>query len=458
MAKKRKRKDVKDIKFVNASYDTADTYTQNENRWKFATTTTPNQANNLDVRTTLRNRARYEFDNNTYCFGLIDTLAKDTIGTGPRLQMIDSSELAKKLEKDWGNWVRETDYTKKLLLMRTAKARDGESFALKVNKKRLKNPVKLFLQILECDRISSHYNSKTTVDGIWLDKFGDPEAFNLLDINPSDNGGGFIGKGKQIKAEDMLMYAHTTRAGQVRGVPEITSALQLFVQLRSFTLSVLTSAETASNFSAIMHTDATAEESDEFPEDFAEVDLKRNTMMNLPFGWKITQLKPEQPITNFTEFRNAILNEIARCLQIPFNVASGNSSDYNYASGRLDIVNYQKSIDVERFKIDREINDPVFFDYAREWMVVHGVPEGALDLAHTWMYDGREHVDPVKNAKAQETRMLTGITNLAIECAKDGSDWEEVLIQKLEIEKKEKELRESMGLVIEEKETKNEEV
>jgi hypothetical protein len=37
-------------------------------------------------------------------------------------------------------------------------------------------------------------------------------------------------------------------------------------------------------------------------------------------------MKSEQP-----EFKKEILNEIARCLNMPFNVAAGNSSGYNYA-------------------------------------------------------------------------------------------------------------------------------
>ncbi len=34
----------------------------------------------------------------------------------------------------------------------------------------------------------------------------------------------------------------------------------------------------------------------------------------------------EQPATTYAEFKREILNEIARCLNMPFNVAAGNSS------------------------------------------------------------------------------------------------------------------------------------
>ena len=46
-----------------------------------------------------------------------------------------------------------------------------------------------------------------------------------------------------------------------------------------------------------------------------------------------------------------------------------------------------------------------------------------------WFWDGWEHVDPMKEAKAAATRIDTRTSNLAIECAKLGLDWEDVLNQ-----------------------------
>ena len=40
-------------------------------------------------------------------------------------------------------------------------------------------------------------------------------------------------------------------------------------------------------------------------------------------------------------FKHEILNEIARCVNMCYNVAVGNSSGYNYGSGRLDWVYYR---------------------------------------------------------------------------------------------------------------------
>ena len=46
--------------------------------------------------------------------------------------------------------------------------------------------------------------------------------------------------------------------------------------------------------------------------------------------------------------RVAGINEIARCLNMPFNIAAGNSSGYNYASGRLDHQVFFKAIRIDQ--------------------------------------------------------------------------------------------------------------
>lgn len=48
---------------------------------------------------------------------------------------------------------------------------------------------------------------------------------------------------------------------------------------------------------------------------------------------------------------------------------------------------------------------------------------------HVWFWDGQEHVDPAKEANAQEKRLLNKTTTLATEYARQGKDWETELRQ-----------------------------
>ena len=67
------------------------------------------------------------------------------------------------------------------------------------------------------------------------------------------------------------------------------------------------------------------------------------------------------------------------------------------------------------------------FGFPRE--VPLGAPSGALP-AHQGFWDGMEHVDPAKEAKAQEIRLSNHTTTLAHEYARQGRDWAEALRQR----------------------------
>ena len=77
---------------VKARFDAAQTTTDNHRHWAAADHLSADMEASPEVRRTLRQRARYEVANNSYAKGLVQMLANDTIGTGPRLQMLSSSE------------------------------------------------------------------------------------------------------------------------------------------------------------------------------------------------------------------------------------------------------------------------------------------------------------------------------------------------------------------------------
>jgi capsid protein len=183
------------------------------------------------------------------------------------------------------------------------------------------------------------------------------------------------------------------------------------------------------------------------------IELEARSLLTMPGGWKMAQVHAEQPSTTYAEFKKELLNEIARCLNMPFNVAAGNSSGYNYASGRLDHQTYFKSIRVEQAQMDAVVLDRVFAAWLKEAVLIEGLlpqslRQGGTDDAplpdHQWFWDGQEHVDPAKEATAQATRLASHTTTLASEYAKQGRDWETELRQRA----KELELMQELGLPV----------
>ena len=209
----------------------------------------------------------------------------------------------------------------------------------------------------------------------------------------------------------MIHYFRTERPGQSRGIPEIMPALPLFAQLRRYTLAVLAAAETAADFAAVLYTDAPAngEAADVEPMDLVELERRMATV--LPGGWKLGQVQARATGNRYAEFKREILNEIARCLNMPFNVACGNSSGYNYASGRLDHQTYYKRIRVDQAHLGTVVLDRVLRAWFDEAVLISDfLPRGCGPLPsgtspHQWFWDGQEHVDPAKEATAQATRL-----------------------------------------------------
>jgi capsid protein len=228
-------------------------------------------------------------------------------------------------------------------------------------------------------------------------------------------------------------------------VPEITPALPLFAQLRRYTLAVLGAAETAADFAAVLFTDAPANGEAASVEPMDVVELEKRMATVLPDGWKLGQIKAEQPATAYGEFKREILNEIARCLNLPYNIAACNSSGYNYASGRLDHQTYYKSIRVEQADMASVVLDQILAAWLYEAMLSSefAALRTIVYLPHQWFFDGTEHVDPAKEANAQSIRLQSNTTTLAAEYARQGKDWETELQQRA----KEKKLMMQLGLV-----------
>jgi len=434
---------------VRARYDAAVTSTDNARHWANADGLSADAAASAEVRRTLRNRARYEVANNSYAKGIVLTLANDCVGTGPRLQLLtEDPQINRTIETAFAEWAGEIRLAEKLRTMRMAKATDGEAFALLTGNPALRSPVKIDAQLVEADRVTNpapRLTDDNAVDGVEFDRHGNPRRYLVLRYHPGQTVfPSTVDAFDAVPAGAMIHWFRPDRAGQHRGVPEITPALPLFAQLRRYTLAVLGAAETAADFAAVLFTDAPASGEAAAVEPMDIVELEKRMATVLPDGWKLGQIKAEQPGTTYGEFKRELLNEIARCLNMPFNVAAGNSSGYNYASGRLDHQTYFKSIRVEQADCNRVVLDPLFAAWLREARLLREFAylRGVEAISHQWFWDGNEHVDPAKEASAQATRLASNTTTLAIEYARQGRDWETELRQRA----KEKQLMEELGL------------
>ncbi len=421
---------------IRARYDAAATTDANRKHWANADGLSADAAASPEVRRILRNRARYESANNSYAAGIVSTLANDVVGTGPRLQVLtDDPEANNAIEQAFNAWARSINLADRLRTMRMARAHSGECFAKLASNPAVPGPVKLDLVLVEADRVASlSYGmlGPYEVDGIVYDAAGNPVAYRVLREHPGDRS--MTLASDVFEASRIVHYFMPDRPEQHRGIPDLVPALPLFAQLRRYTIAVLSAAETAANFAGTVETDAPANGEADPVEPMDTIELEANSLLTLPAGWKMSQVRPEQPATTYGEFKREILNEIARCLNMPFNVAAGNSSGYNYASGRLDHQTYFKAIRIDQAHMARTVLDRVLAEWFDEAKLTESLVPTRVRvleaLPHQWFWDGTEHVDPAKEATAQATRLANHTTTLASEFAKQGKDWEAELRQR----------------------------
>lgn len=425
-------------RWVRARFDAADTTDDNRKHWAMADGLSADLAASPGVRRILRNRARYEVANNTYARGIVTTLAHDLVGIGPRLQMTGlNRDDARFVESEFVAWASATNLGEKLRTMRMARAQDGEGFAVQVHNAGLRVPVKLDLWLFEAEQCASSAAAlpdPRAVDGIQYDQWGNPQVYDILRSHPG--GLAYVSADPlQIPARDVLHFFIPERPGQRRGIPEITPALPLFAQLRRWTLAVLAAAETAADLAAILRTqDAASPDEAAAADAFERIEFERRAIMTLPAGWDITQMKAEHPNSTYGDVKREILNEISRCLLVPYNVAAGNSSGYNFSSGKLDFQIYFRSVEVDRSRMEAQVLEPVFAAWLREAQLIDGYLPQHLRMigtnwAHGWQWPGFESIDPVGEAQAQQIRLSSLTTTLADEWARQGYDWEEKIEQ-----------------------------
>jgi len=425
-----------------ASYDAAVPSDGNMRHWANADSLGAMAANSPSVRATLRRRARYEVANNCTARGILMTYSHDLVGKCPRVQFDTSvAEANSLLEEGFAKWAAAAKLGAKLRTAAVAKKQDGEVFALFTTNKKLRHPVKLDIRLVEADQIADPVMQPPTpnhVDGIVFDDEGNPVEYHMRKVHPGEpNLAPKADEVLTIPADQMVHWFRADRPGQVRGVPEITPALPLMAQGRRFILATLDAAEAAADFAVLLYTEMppyTLEDGQYVATPvipMTSFDMERRMMTAVPAGWKAAQMKAEHPATTFKMFKAEIVNDFGRCICMPYGVAAGNSSDYNFASGRLDLLPYRKSLEIEEGELEDDLMARMMDNWLDEALKYYGIRYpiiATLDrerISHHWVWGTIGYgVNPVDEANARRVDLECGLTSRQTEYEKKSLDWD----------------------------------
>lgn len=454
---------------LTGSYDAAETTDENRKHWGRAREKTTRQWNTPQKRKTLRERCRYEVENNCYMSGLVSTLAIDLIGyTGPTLQVLsEDTELNTFIEYQWVKWSTSdvVNLPSKLRVLDETKRVEGEGFLLLTYDTHTEAKTGISLNVVNISptRIGDSQNwykdaheyrdilddegikigSRKVVndDGVIVDATtGRPIEYKVSSVVDDFNAFDKINnKPETIDARYMLQWFTPRRAGQFRGVCELAPALPLYAQLRRFGLATLSAAEIAAMFAGVMSTKVPPGEDPPQLATNLKIELERGSLIALPEGAEPHQFKPEQPTQSYEMFENVILRQIGRTLNVPFGIVAGDSSKYNYSSARLDYGDYEEKGNHDKGQLNIRILNPVYGEFLIELSTIDKRVKKALKdgtLYHTWHYAKRPSADPMKDAEADDKRLKNGTTTYAEIYAARGKDYEEQWDQRAKENKK----------------------
>lgn len=404
---------------VDSYVDVSWTTNQNGEHWSFATGGDANVVYNRERRRTSRNRARYETTNNCVLRGFIDLRTDDTIGDGPTLQMM--MEEHEEIEREWQAWSDEVNLAEKLDIIWDAKQQDGEGMALLVEDSRLDSAVPLNLVNFESEQMGNPFMSADTLgmyDGIRHTN-GIPESYFVYDFHPDTvRAVPATYTGEWYQPWRVIHLFKKRRPGQLRGLSELVPALPLAAIHRRYTTATLGAAEEAASMAFWLESDASPDDPNiEIGDPYEIVPFVRNQMVTMPYAYKVHQTKGDQPTTGYDTFDQAITIQMGRALKLPAAL-SYSSKEHNMASGRLEFQTYIRGIKKDRrIYLDRDALSKIFLAWMRWYLAEQsGMSVSDIDDAfirqnypHKWSYRPINHSDPEKQAKADATKLESGL-------------------------------------------------
>lgn len=411
-------------------------------------------AHDPETRDILRTRTRYEVANNPVAAGMLHVLVDETVGTGPRLQVISDIDGngeadtafvrdAEALERRWDEWFQAIGGVDKLQTCRRARAASGETFGLIGNNPIIgeETAIPLDWKLIEADQVETPDLPPSTpeyVSGIQFDSFGNPMSYDVLDAHPGDLDAGASAITydtidrihPRMGFVQVLHYFRPTREGQHRGIPELVPSLLPLAELRAYKAAVRAAAETAANLSLMLKVEETPNLDDFDPYEPLEslMRLEAGSMITLPENYDVKSFQGTQPTTTLEAFERSCIREIARALSMPYNVAAGDSNGLSFSAARTDLIPYRRAIRVERQAMEQRILRHLF----RAWLTVARLVEGDAAIPQRfregsapsirWQWPGFEPLDRLKEANADAVEINNGITTRTRIQIRNGED------------------------------------
>lgn len=423
--------------------------------WR-ASTGGPNSIN-LSGLSTIRARARDQVRNNPWASTALDKLTANGIATGIQAKGLwGTPEFRLAETKLWNQWQKVCDadwscdgYGLQALAWREWRE-VGEVF-VRYRARRAGDglPVPLQMQLIEAEQCPSDLyttasNGNPVRAGIEFDAIGRRVAYWMYREHPGDtvlhvNGSELV----RVPADQVEHVYMPKRAGQIRGIPDITPALLRMFHLDRFSDNVL-ERQAIANLFAGFFTDAGSEfgEDGQAPMgntvgpgvDGAELaGLEPGTMQQLPPGMSVKFSDPPDAGSNFGDFMRHGLLAVAATMGVPYEVLTGDLTNVSDRALRLILNEFRRLIEMWQWLgfIPRycQPSRERYFDACvlSGALVIPGYADIRADVVNTlWVPEGWPYSHPVQDVDADIKAIRAGLTSRDSTVLSSGNDPERV--------------------------------
>lgn len=362
-------------------------------------------------RKKIREVSAQEDEENSYYTGILNTIAEHCVGSVPLiLGNHPNSEVNDVVEDKWLEWACTNSIGTAIRQIRRGAARTGLGIGIPYKLNDPTDPIGFGIKTISSLRLCNPRDmgiKDRIYDGIEYDENWDIKKIYVKEQDSSDP--------VEYEAKDILLWFKRTTEDMFIGMPECGPAFCLFPSIKRYMDAVVRGEEFRACVPMAVTLDPDVYRSDEgldLPTDRFE--YEPGFIPTLPPGTSLTSVPLGNQSDDRTKFVHLIVAAAARCVQMPKNIALGDSSNSNMATAAIDIQPWITKVKIDRVDFQPIVRKVFKMWYDRAILVSGYLPLGARqNFTYAINYDSTfEHPDPGKRANARATDLASGSTTL----------------------------------------------
>lgn len=362
-------------------------------------------------RKKIREVSAQEDEENSYYTGILNTIAEHCVGSIPLiLGNHPTPEVNDAIEDKWYEWATINGIGAAIRQIRRGAARTGLGIGIPYKLSNPLDPIGFGIKTVSSLRLTNPRGISLfdrIYDGIEYDENWDIKKIYLKEYNEIEP--------KEYDAKDVLLWFKRTTEDMLIGMPECGPAFCLFPSIKRYMNAIVRGEEFRSCIPMAIQLQKdvyTPGDAVDVPTDSFE--YEPGFIPTLPPGTELTGIPVSNSSDDRTKFIYLIVSAAARCVQMPRNIALGDSADSNMATAAIDIQPWINKVKIDRVDFQPIVRKVFSMWYDRAILARDYLPiQARTGFTYAINYDSTfEHPDPGKRANARAVDLSSGSTTL----------------------------------------------